>query len=153
MWAMKTKWDVLLCFYLENRFMNKWWSCFYSSSELWLSHRTHTASMGLHSAADLFYCDQVWINMPQPKCIPEGLSIDLTSFSNTPSFLLLQHQASLALPPRFPFDFLCHLSDLALLTLYIMKPARGKRDETETTALVARATGPSFLWHHGNCGF
>lgn len=107
--------------------------------------------MGLHYAADLFCCDQEWVNTPQLKCIPEGLSIDLTSFSNTPSFLLLQHQASLALPPHSPF--LCHLSDLALLTLYTMNPARGKRDETETAPLVARAAGPSILWHHGNCGF
>ena len=41
---------------------------------------------GLHFAVDLVMvsavgCKQVWINMPEHKCSPDALSVDLTSFS------------------------------------------------------------------------
>lgn len=48
----------------------------------------------LHYAADLFRSNQVRINMPQLKSIPEGLSIDLTSFSSTPLLSPLSSSSS-----------------------------------------------------------
>lgn len=103
----------------------------------------------LRYAADLLRCNQVRINMPQLKRIPEGLSIDLTSFSSTPPFASLSAPPSpLPLPPPtsglshssslFPFCFSVSSANLASLTLHTMKPAHGKRDEEGITSSDSR---------------
>lgn len=97
-------------------------------------------------------CNQVLFNMPQLKRIPilfQTLSLPLPH--NTSSPHLPHHFSSSSIRPillfllYFSFAFLCHLSDLASLTLHTMEPACGKCNKTAITSLAARSCRSIYL--------
>lgn len=113
-------------------------------------------------------CNQLWINMPQLKCIPKGLSIDQTSFSklclfpcNTTPHL---HIYLIISPPQAS-GLSCSSSFISLLlfcvicstwppSLYIQWSLPvGNAIKQQSLHWLPGAAGPSILCHPGNYGF